>query len=87
MALEDQDIYMALIIKNYDSQQPATVQGLTVTGLAIYGADGSVIQDNCFKDNQFAGVYLDSVDACLERRWHQDNQTGADQKQYIYEKL
>lgn len=68
MALEDQDIYMALIIKNYDSQQPVTVQGLTVTGLAIYGADGSVIQDNCFKDNQFAGVYLDSVDAV----WNED---------------
>jgi len=65
---EDAGIYMALIIVNYESQLPVTVQGLTVTGLAILGADGSIIQDNCFKDNQFAGAYLGWVDAV----WNED---------------
>ena len=52
---------------NYESRQPVTVQGLTVTGLAVLGADGSVIQGNCFKGSP-VGVYLDSVDAV----WNED---------------
>jgi parallel beta-helix repeat protein len=59
---------MALIIMNYASKKPVTIEGLTVTGLAIHGADGSVVRDSCFKDSQLAGVYLDSVDAV----WNED---------------